>query len=387
MSKEALPAALRAAIVLVALIAGPGASFRSQNFIVQAPNDQIARQVAAEAERLRAELAQQWLGEELTQWRAPCPVYVKVGAHLGAGGHTTFRFPVGGLQIDEMVVQGPFERILDSVLPHEITHTVFATHFRQPLPRWADEGACTTVEHSSERAKHEQMLVRFLKQRPTQGIAFARMFPMMEYPQQMMPLYAQGYSVARFLIQLKDRREFIRFLETGLADRDWRSAVEKHYGYATLGELQNTWLNWVAKGSPQQAPIQPPVTSIASTQPRPETVRGQSPDDYPTSGPHFRRPGRLQPITEQSSQHDEVQLASAESRATNSDEWSDSYYFRAAQTGGQSDARGQVAAVSTSYEPPTPSSGVDDEPEVLLEWSRDGRPEQHRLAARSGVMR
>ena len=37
-------------------------------------------------------------------------------------------------------------RILDSVLPHEITHTIFATHFGQPLPRWADEGACTTVD-------------------------------------------------------------------------------------------------------------------------------------------------------------------------------------------------------------------------------------------------
>ena len=50
----------------------------------------------------------------------------------------------------DMKIQGSEERVLDSVLPHEVTHTIFASHFRQPLPRWADEGACTTVEHVSE---------------------------------------------------------------------------------------------------------------------------------------------------------------------------------------------------------------------------------------------
>ena len=49
-----------------------------------------------------------------------------------------------------MRVIGTPERILDSVLPHEVTHTVMATHFGQPLPRWADVGICTTVEHAAE---------------------------------------------------------------------------------------------------------------------------------------------------------------------------------------------------------------------------------------------
>ena len=61
-----------------------------------------------------------------------------------------------------MKIQGSRERILDSVLPHEITHTIFATHFGRPLPRWADEGACTTVEHASEKAKQDKLLIQFL---------------------------------------------------------------------------------------------------------------------------------------------------------------------------------------------------------------------------------
>ncbi len=70
--------------------------------------------------------------------------------------------------------------MLDSVLPHEVTHTIFASHFRRPLPRWADEGACTTVEHPSERTKQQQMLIEFLH--TNRGIPFHPMFAMKEYP-------------------------------------------------------------------------------------------------------------------------------------------------------------------------------------------------------------
>ncbi len=97
-----------------------------------------------------------------------------------------------------MSVQGSHERVLDSVLPHEVTHTIFATHFGRPLPRWADEGACTTVEHPSERNKQTRLLYEFLT--TGRGIAFNRMFAMTEYPADILPLYSQGFSLAKFLI-------------------------------------------------------------------------------------------------------------------------------------------------------------------------------------------
>ena len=98
-----------------------------------------------------------------------------------------------------MSIQGSYQRVMDSVLPHEVTHTIFATHFGQPLPRWADEGACTTVEHESEKNKQHHNLIRFLQTR--RGIPFNKMFAMKEYPPDVLPLYAQGYSVTRYLIQ------------------------------------------------------------------------------------------------------------------------------------------------------------------------------------------
>jgi hypothetical protein len=160
-----------------------------------------------------------------------------------------------------MTIQGSAERILDSVLPHEVTHMIYASHFRQPLPRWADEGGATSMEHFSEKNKQRQMLVQFLQ--TGRGIAFSQMFTMTEYPQDIMPLYAQGYSLAEFLIQSGGHRKYIAFLDDGLENDDWAGAIHRHYQIADLPTLQETWLTWVRQGWPALKPreTQPPVAA------------------------------------------------------------------------------------------------------------------------------
>ena len=189
----------------------------------------------------------EWLGKQLPRWSSPCPISAQVAPHLGAGGATSFIFQDGRVGGWRMNIQGSEIRILDSVLPHEVTHTIFATHFRQPLPRWADEGACTTVEHTSEKARHEKMLVTFLQTR--RGISFSHMFAMKEYPSDVLPLYAQGYSLARYLIEEKGRRKFVAFIGDGLSDENWLRALDAAYGVDNLALLQDSWLNWVKQGS------------------------------------------------------------------------------------------------------------------------------------------
>lgn len=238
----------RLALVLCALVS-TGASYRTRNFIVSTSSPEFAKEVGDEAERLRKELAVLWLGKPLADWNEPCPIEVHVGEHLGAGGATTFVFDKGRVFGWRMSIQGSATRVVDSVLPHEVTHTVFATHFRQPLPRWADEGACTTVEHQSERAKQQTMLVHFLKS--NRGIAFSNMFAMKEYPRDMLPLYSQGYSLARFLIEQGGRRKFVKYVGDGMQRDDWVGATQRHYNFRGLAHLQNAWLDWVREGSPR----------------------------------------------------------------------------------------------------------------------------------------
>ena len=250
------------------------AGYRTANFLVDAPTEAQARTIGDAAEQYRHTLAIEWLGKPLPRWSRPCPIKAQVAPHLGAGGATSFVFDRGEVFNWTMTIQGSEERILDSVLPHEITHAIFASHFRRPLPRWADEGACTTVEHPVERARQHRMLIEFLT--TGRGIAFPEMFAMREYPADVLPLYSQGYSLARYLIERGGRHRYVAFVGDGLASDDWSAALAKHYGVDSVARMQTVWLDWVKQGCPA-----PPaaVALAAAVEPAAvPTARGQSPD-------------------------------------------------------------------------------------------------------------
>ena len=229
----------------------------------------------------RQDLAIEWTGSPLPRWSRPCPIQAQVAPNLGAGGATSFVFDNGEVFNWTMTIQGSEQRILDSVLPHEITHTIFASHFRRPLPRWADEGACTTVEHPVERARQHRLLIEFLT--TGRGIAFPQMFAMREYPADVLPLYSQGYSLARYLIERGGRHKYVSFVGEGLTSDDWSGALTKHYGVGSVPQLQHQWLEWVKLGCP--APPASVAVAVAQVQPNggSRTPRGQSPDPVPAA--------------------------------------------------------------------------------------------------------
>jgi hypothetical protein len=290
--------------------AGPAAlaaGYRTTNFVVSAPTPALAKEIGDTAEMWRRKLSIEWLGEEMPPWSKSCPINATLAS--GAGGATSFVFDRGEVFNWDMRIQGSRERMLDSVLPHEITHTIFASYFRQPLPRWADEGACTTVEHRSEIAKQERMLIDQLK--TGRGIPFSVMFAMTEYPQDVMPLYSQGHSLAQWLIEQRGKREFLAFLSDGMQDKNWQRAVDKHYGYRDLYALQNSWLDWVKQGRPQLTPMGSAVATLATHEE--PIVRGQSPDNdiTPIRGPESRSPGSSPVVAANLQGHSSIYAAMA----------------------------------------------------------------------------
>ena len=242
------PRIMAACVIAVVVLVSMGASHRTKNFVVNAPDARLAAEVGEAAERFRHDLAVSWLGQPLRDWSSPCVTTVRVGENMGAGGATTFMFDRGEVYGWRMSIQGSHSRLLDSVLPHEITHALLATHFRRPLPRWADEGAATSVEHISERKKYYRMLHQFL--RSNRGISFSQMFAMTEYPADVLPLYSQGFTLADFLIRQGGRQKYIAFLEDGLNSGHWPESIKRNYAWKNTAELQNGWLAWVAKGCP-----------------------------------------------------------------------------------------------------------------------------------------
>ncbi|HEX3600994.1 MAG TPA: hypothetical protein VHU84_12670 [Lacipirellulaceae bacterium] len=279
-----LSALLTGFLLLPAAAPLRAAGYKTTNFTVSAPTPELAKEIGDQAEIYRRDLSIEWLGHELPAWSKSCPIHAQVAPNLGAGGATTFIFDRGEVYGWKMNIQGSHERILDSVLPHEVTHTIFASHFRQPLPRWADEGACTTMEDRSEIAKQETNLIRYLH--TGRGISFSQMFAMKEYPQDVMPLYAQGHSLSEWLIESRGRHEFLNFLADGMKDENWPRAVHDHYGFDSMLTMQASWNEWVKQGRPQIAPAASSIQLASSTSPaggtgtpaKPGILRLQSPD-------------------------------------------------------------------------------------------------------------
>lgn len=255
---------------LTTAVAASGAVFKSPNFTVTASSMEIAQQVGKAAETYRRDLATFWLGHPLPRWSRPCELRVRDGS-IAASGETRFQF-VGGEVINwKMYVNGSVERILDSVLPHEINHTIFACHFRRPLPRWADEGAATLFEHRSEQMKQLDLLNRVLDN-GSGFIALRRLLQMKEYPKEyrsMLIMYAEGFALADFLVQQGGRLRYLRFLTDG-EKIGWPQAIRKNYTHEGVESLEKNWRSWIRAGMPKLK------------SPREEMLAGleESPDGY-----------------------------------------------------------------------------------------------------------
>lgn len=253
-----------------------GASFQTPNFQVEAPTAQIAQQVGQAAEHFRKEKAMLWLGHEMPTWGARCPIRVTV-TMTGAGGATSFEFREGGcIQSQNMHIEGPYDKLLHSVLPHEVTHTVFAYYFRCPVPRWADEGGAVLSENDTERNEHDMMCRKILNR--GQQIPMRRLFALTDYPsngQGVMALYAEGYSVTNFLVSASDRKTFLNFIGYAMHTHNWDTALQKYYHYRSVDELEQAWLTHLRNTRPQQS-----SGMVAQNQPRPEpAVPGARPSE------------------------------------------------------------------------------------------------------------
>jgi hypothetical protein len=119
------------------------------------------------------------------------------------------------------------------------------------------------------------------------------MFVMKDYPSDVMPLYAQGHSLAQWLIESRGRKAFLDFLADGMNDENWRRAVREHYGFDSLNTMQSAWLDWVKLGRPQLNPESSPITQLVANSraipagghtAAPAILRAQSPDDVTPIG-------------------------------------------------------------------------------------------------------
>ncbi len=234
----------RSAAVLVAVVLCTGAKWNTRNFTVEAPSEQLAERMGQWAEYYRKTKAVEWLGREMPPWPQRCPLQIKV-TFGSSGGATTFDYVRGVYLPIGMEVEGKMERIVSSVLPHEVTHTVMAHYFGCPVPRWADEGGSVLSEDEQERQQHEGEVRRIVNSR-VRAIRLRSLFDLKQYPKDMIVLYAEGYSVTSLLVGKSNRAAFLAFVADGMRD-GWDRSLQKHYKIKSVEDLEGEWLATLAK--------------------------------------------------------------------------------------------------------------------------------------------
>jgi hypothetical protein len=311
---------LALALVLCAPAFAPAATYSTDNFTVQAPTAELAKKFGDMAEFYREQKALQWLGRKMPQWPRRCPLHVQLTSG-SAGGATTFTFGNDGgrsvVTSMTMEIRGEAKQLLNSVLPHEVTHTVLAHHFGRPVPRWADEGGSVLSENEDERFQHDIRCRELLN--AGRGIRCRVLFRMTEYPRDMIVLYAQGYSLSHYLVRKggdgrEGRGKLLQFLGMGMQGNtmeSWNAAANKVYGFDSVDALEEAWLTALktppsrvaasdttavgdltaasrtelrSSAAPVVPLLEPPVKAARGTAPDREPVRPtRLPDAGPTS--------------------------------------------------------------------------------------------------------
>lgn len=307
----------RHTLALVAVLAAPAfasaAKYNTNNFSVDAPTPELAKKFGEMAEFYREEKAYDWLGHKMPQWPQRCPLQVQITAG-DAGGATTFTFGTeGGKSVVasmRMEIRGDAKKLLDSVLPHEVTHTVLAHYFGRPVPRWADEGGSVLSENDDERYRHDVSCRELLN--AGRGIRLRVLFRLVEYPRDIAVLYAQGYSVSHYLVKKggdgkEGRAKLLQFLSAGMAGNSiesWNAAANKLYGFESVDALEEAWLTALKTPPPSRVAARDTTNTgltgnnktelrtsgaplVPLLEPPVKAVRGSTPDKEPTRPPTY----------------------------------------------------------------------------------------------------
>jgi hypothetical protein len=216
------------------------ATHKSANFEVTAESADLAREIAVEAEKWRAKLARQWLKKPLADWESPCRIQVAT-RRTGGTGWTDYHFLGRRLVRVGIRLEGPSERLLEYVLPHELTHAVLVTALGEAMPRWADEGAAMLSESQSQQHRHRLRAHQLWK--TGNLIPLGELLKTADYPEQKSQLhafYAESFTLCDYLISEGGTVRFLQFVQDGHTD-GWDDAVRRHYQLQDAKALERAW--------------------------------------------------------------------------------------------------------------------------------------------------
>jgi len=225
-------------------------SFAGTNFI--ASGSGVRPEYIRVAEQARMDIAVFWTGKQLPgSWAKPCVLIVdKEGEHVSPGGRTSMVFDRGEVYGWVMHVQGSQKEIKNSVIPHEVAHTILASIRRKKTARWLDEGLASLFEDMSQIKPLRQSALKFYRHQ----YSVFRQLDNVHYPDDSVcvrALYATGFSFVEWLLVQKGKDVLWKFAV------DKRKPTEKFksfYGVSLL-DAQQDWEKWLKDYASSDQPI------------------------------------------------------------------------------------------------------------------------------------
>ena len=221
-------------------------------------SEEVAIQVARQADAAKASSSRRWLGNDGEHWPYRCDIWLyptgdlysrATGVPSTSPGHSTFQAESTRVLSRKIELRMDHPNLVDAVLPHEVTHVVLAGQFgKNFLPRWLDEGMAILSEPRERIRRHTDHIPRYASEGTLLGAG--QLITLSDYPDatKVGIFYAQSVSLVEFLCSLKGTQAFTLFVKDAVGG-DWETALKRHYNIDGFAGLERQWRGeWVALG-------------------------------------------------------------------------------------------------------------------------------------------
>jgi hypothetical protein len=234
-------------LICISLIAAGtvrgGGLAHDNDFVVLAPDQDLADAVLAKAVQFRREIAVEWLEEELPPSVGRVTIHVEISQ---SGNDQALFWPMDSAErtMHKLWLTCPRDLAVGSTLAHEMTHVVLATRFGRRLPAWCDEGMASLNDDAERQKTRADILAWYVKTDnwpDLKAVLSAETISANDRAR-----YSMAASVTKFLLTKGSKQEFLAFAVDGQAN-GWDAALANHYQMASVADLQSEWQAWVGR--------------------------------------------------------------------------------------------------------------------------------------------
>jgi tetratricopeptide (TPR) repeat protein len=233
--------------------AGEFSVLEHEPFVIYHHNDALAAEVARS---LDAHLARIQEATGLTpDWGGKVKVFIHrdqgeytaaTGQGAWSGGMSRFVITPGrSLSGMELHSWQTSPRLLNSVLPHELTHLLLNSRLSSPqdLPRALHEGLAILMEPAYRQGHYLSFLRDRLKNQTS--LPLDELLARTEYPPEPDFFYAQSFALVAYLVQQQGLQEVLGLLQEGVRGQGLLDRLVRLAGARSAEEFESDWLNWV----------------------------------------------------------------------------------------------------------------------------------------------